>query len=323
MPADTVNDPVVWIPYEPKELGDLPVGLTCHYWDGTDVYPSDPEEVRFLTGFPGTSRYVSLADVLSRTRNLDVLQVLSSGYDYLLPHLGLLPPGARVCTGRGVHAGPTAELALGLLIASARDIPGFARAQREQRWAPRTLTTLGGKRVLVVGQGSVGTLVADRLDVFGCTVVRMARGSRSVSGTVVHGSDALPDLLPTVDAVVVCAPATDDTYRMFDAAALALLRDGAILVNVARGELVDTDALTAEVAAGRLRAALDVTDPEPLPAGHALWRLPGALMTPHVGAFTDAFEEASRAFLLRQLHHYAQGAPLPNTVLTVPGHVRS
>ncbi|CAM5638146.1 MULTISPECIES: NAD(P)-dependent oxidoreductase [Streptomyces] len=165
----------------------------------------------------------------------------------------------------------------------------------------------------------MGRAVAERLGVFGCTVVRLARTPRTTVEDVVHGAEALHGLLPAVDAVVLCAPATDRTRAMFDARPLALLPDGAIVVNVGRGELVDTDALTSEVASGRLLTALDVTEPEPLPAGHPLWQLPGALPTPHVGAFTDAFEDASRDFLRRQLRRYAEGAPLENTVLTSPG----
>ncbi|MGW0876769.1 NAD(P)-dependent oxidoreductase [Streptomyces sp. NPDC002740] len=315
MATRSAADAVVWLPYEPKELEGLPQELSYHYWDGTDLLPGDPTDVRFLVGFPGTQGYSSLASVLSRARNLEVLQVLSSGYDYLMPHLDLLPPGARLSTGRGVHSDATAELAVVLLAAAARGLPDFQRQQAAGRWAPRGFTTLGGKRILVVGQGPVGSAVAALLDAFGCHVVRLARTERTVAGTVIHGSDSLSQLLPTVDGVVVCAPSTHETDGMFDDATLSLLRDGAVLVNVGRGELVDTGALTREVASGRLRAALDVTSPEPLPAGHPLWHLPGALITPHVGAFTDVFEESSRRFLVQQLHRYARGETLANTVM--------
>ncbi|MFF4354767.1 NAD(P)-dependent oxidoreductase [Streptomyces sp. NPDC001530] len=132
----------------------------------------------------------------------------------------------------------------------------------------------------------------------------------------VHGAAKLPALLPTVDAVVLCAPLTDGTRGMFGADALALLKDGALLVNVARGELVDTRAVVREVREGRLRVALDVTDPEPLPAGHPLWSLPGALITPHVAAFTDAFPTLTTDFLRRQLHRYERGEELHNVVVT-------
>ncbi|GAA2972814.1 NAD(P)-dependent oxidoreductase [Streptomyces enissocaesilis] len=320
MTTHLADDAVVWLPYEPKELDGLPEQLSYRYWDGQDdMLPGNPAEVRFLTGYPGTQGYASLVRVLSRARNLEVLQVLSSGFDYLEAHLGLLPAGTRLATGRGVHAAVTAEHAVALLAATARGLPDFHRQQAAGRWAPRSFTTLGGKRILVVGQGPVGTAVASLLDAFGCHVVRLARTARIVAGAVVHGAGSLSQLLPTVDGAVLCAPATPQTYGMFDEAALSLLPDGALLVNVGRGELVDTDALTRAVASGQLRAALDVTDPEPLPEGHPLWGLSGALITPHIGAFTDAFEESSRSFLVQQLHRYARGEALANTVVRPDG----
>ncbi|CAL9384612.1 NAD(P)-dependent oxidoreductase [Streptomyces sp. enrichment culture] len=307
--------PVVWIPYEPKDLPALPDGLDCHYWDGTDTCPTPPEEVRFLTGFPGVGGYETLVAMVSRARCLEVLQVLSSGHDYLAPHLGLLPPDALLCTGRGVHAEATAELAVTLLLASAGRIPRFVHGQRTGAWAPAGRLTLRGKRVVVVGAGAVGTAVARLLEPFGCDLVRVARSARPGGGApAVHAARELPSLLPAADAVVLCAPLTEETRGMFGAHRLASLKDGAILVNVGRGELVDTDALTREVSSGRLRAALDVVAPEPLPGAHPLWRQPEALITPHVGAFTDAFAEDSAAFLVRQLRRYVDGAPLLNAV---------
>lgn len=315
MMIDSAARAVVWLPYEPKELDNLPDGLTYHYWDGEDRYPSDPAEVRFLTGYPGTNNYTSLIDLLTQTRDLDVLQVLSSGYDYLTPHLSLLPPTARLCTGRGIHARPTAELAVTLLAALARGLPDFQHQQSFGRWTPRSTVTLAGKRVLVVGQGPVGTAVAKLLEAFACHVVRLARTPRTVGATAIHGFRDLPGLLPTVDGVMVCAPLTAETTGLFNDATLSLLPDGALVVNVGRGELIDTDALTRHVADGRLQVALDVVAPEPLPAGHPLWQLRGALITPHVGAFTDAFDETSRRFLASQLHRYARGEPLDNDVV--------
>jgi phosphoglycerate dehydrogenase-like enzyme len=311
---------VVWLPYEPKELDGLPEEFSYLYWDGQDdMLPGDPAEVRFLTAYPGTQGYASLVRLLSQTRSLEVLQLLSSGYDYLEPHLGLLPAGARLSTGRGVHAAATAEHGVALLAATMRGLPDFQRQQADGRWLPRRYTTLGGKRILVVGQGAVGIAVSDLLSAFGCHVVRLARSARTAAGTVIHGPGSLSQLLPTVDAVILCAPTTPETFGMFDEGVLALLPTGGVLVNIGRGELVDTSALTREVASGRLRVALDVTHPEPLPADHPLWHLPGALMTPHIGAFTDIFEASSQQFLVQQLRRYARGEALLNTVVTADG----
>ncbi|GCB51950.1 D-3-phosphoglycerate dehydrogenase [Streptomyces sp. NL15-2K] len=149
--------------------------------------------------------------------------------------------------------------------------------------------------------------------------VLVARTARTTPAGHAHGAAELPALLPTVDAVVLCAPLTDRTRGMFGADALALLKDGALLVNAARGELVDTRAVVREVRAGRLRVALDVTDPEPLPPGRPLWNLPGALITPHVAAFTDAFSPMTVDFLRRQLCRYKRGEELHNVVLATTG----
>jgi phosphoglycerate dehydrogenase-like enzyme len=266
---------------------------------------------------PGAEQILSR--VLPLTGDLEVLQLLSSGYDHMLPLLGALPSGIRLSTGRGVHREATAELAVTLLLALSRGLDYFLGQQVDGDWLPRTFGTLAGKRVLVVGYGAVGPAVAARLGPFGCDVVPVARTGRTTAAGRVHGIAELPELLPTVDAAVLCAPLTDETRGMFGPAVLALLKDGALLVNVARGELVDTDALAREVSCGRLRAALDVVAPEPLPPGHPIWTLPGMLVTPHVAAFTDAFTRASKDFLRWQLQRFMRGEEVENVVLTTEG----
>ncbi|MDX3853154.1 NAD(P)-dependent oxidoreductase [Streptomyces sp. AK02-01A] len=303
-----------WLPYPPGEIPGLPEGLSYQYWDGSDSLPGDPNDVRFLVGPPAPGVKYALSHVLPRTANLEVLQLLSSGYDNMAPLLDAMPPGARLATARGVHREATAELAVTLLLALLRGLDHFIGQQADHEWKLKIFPTLVGKRVLVVGYGAVGTAVAARLNAFGCEVVPVARAGRTTPADHVHGVAALPELLPTADAVVLCAPLTEATRGMFGADSLALLKDGAVLVNTARGELVDTSAVTREVRAGRLRVALDVTDPEPLPADHPLWNLPGALITPHVAAFTDAFRPMTMDFLRRQLHRYAHGEELESVI---------
>ncbi|MFE8953536.1 2-hydroxyacid dehydrogenase [Streptomyces althioticus] len=309
----------VWLPYGREHLSGLPTGLSYGHWDGSPSLPGDPGDVRFLVAPPIMGSERLLADVLPRMKHLEVLQLLSSGYDHVRPLLPAMPPGARLATARGVHGEATAELAVALLLAMVRGIDRFVGGQAEGRWRPEVRATLSGKRVLVVGHGAVGEAVAARLSAFRCEVVPVARTARPAPGGMVHGTAELPALLPTVDAVVLCAPLTEQTRGMIDADALALMKDGASLVNVARGELVDTEALVREVTRGRIRAALDVTDPEPLPPGHPLWRSSGVLITPHVAAFTDAFVSRSSDFLRQQLHRYARGQNLDNVVLTTAG----
>ncbi|MET7434416.1 2-hydroxyacid dehydrogenase [Streptomyces flaveolus] len=306
----------VWLPYHRHRIPGLPDEFTYAYWDGSGPLPGDPAEVRFLVGPPAPGAERVLSPVLPRMRNLEVLQLLSSGYDHMLPLLDAMPPGTRLTTGRGVHREATAELAVTLLLALCRGLDVFGARQAEGTWQPEFRTTLVGKRVLVIGYGAVGAAVAARLGAFRCEPVLVARTARTTPAGRVHGVAELPELLPTADAVVLCAPLTEQTRGIFDADALALLKDGALLVNAARGELVDTDALVQEVRKGRLRVALDVTDPEPLPPGHPLWHLPGALITPHVAAFTDAFPTMTEDFLRRQLRRYARGEELHNVVVT-------
>ncbi|MGV9655162.1 NAD(P)-dependent oxidoreductase [Streptomyces sp. NPDC003328] len=309
----------VWLPYPKEEIPGLPETLSYGYWDGSAVLPGDPAEVRFLVGPPVPGAEGALSRVLPRMRHLEVVQLLSSGYDYMKPLLDEVPAGATLATARGVHGDATAELAVTLLLALSRGIDRFVHRQGKQQWRPEYQSTLVSKRVMVVGYGAVGAAVAARLSAFRCELVLVAQTGRMAAAGRVHGTEDLRRLLPTVDAVVLCAPLTEQTRGMFDADALALLKDGALLVNVARGELVDTAAVVHEVDKGRLRAALDVTDPEPLPGGHPLWNLPGVLITPHVAAFTDAFPEMSKDFLRRQLHRYARGQDLHNVVLTASG----
>ncbi|MFC4330768.1 NAD(P)-dependent oxidoreductase [Streptomyces andamanensis] len=309
----------VWLPYRPERVRGLPDGLTYRHWDGSADLPGDPREVHFLVGPPATGSERVFARLLPAAANVEAVQLLSSGYEHMVPLLDLLAPGARLATARGVHREATAELAVTLLLALARGLDDYARGPvrgRTGAGGPRTGVTLVGKRVVVVGYGAVGASVAALLGAFRCEVVLVARTGRTTPAGRVHGAAELPSLLPTADAVVLCAPLTEGTRGMFGAAELALLKDGAFLVNVARGELLDTAAAVREVRAGRLRVALDVTDPEPLPAGHPLRDLPGALITPHVGAFTDAFPRMTVDFLRRQLHRYARGAELENVVHT-------
>ncbi len=169
--------------------------------------------------------------------------------------------------------------------------------------------------MLIVGYGSIGSAVEDRLAPFECArVVRVARSERTAARGRVHAVAALPELLPDADVVILVTPLTDETRGLVDAGFLARMKDGALLVNVARGAVVDTAALLAELGSGRLRAALDVTDPEPLPAGHPLWKAPGVLITPHVGGPSSAFLPRAKTLLRDQLARFALDEPLRNVV---------
>jgi phosphoglycerate dehydrogenase-like enzyme len=216
-----------------------------------------------------------------------------------------------LCNGRGIHDASTAELAMTLMLASLRGLPGFVRAQDAHVWAPATRPSLADSSVLVVGYGAIGEALERRLDGFEVDVVRVARTAREG----VHGYGDLADLLPEADVVVLVVPLTDTTRRMVDAEFLARMRDGALLVNVARGAVVDTGALVEELRRARLSAALDVTDPEPLPEGHPLFALPNVLVSPHVGGATTAMMPRMARLLRDQIERMRRGEEPRNVVL--------
>lgn len=250
---------------------------------------------------------------LAELTGLRVVQTLTAGVDDVMAHL---PAGVTLCNAAGVHDASTAELAVGLALASLRHLDEFARAMPVGEWRYARHESLADKRVLVVGFGSIGRAIARRLDGFGCQVEAVARSARIVDAVAVHAQSALSGLLPTADVVILIVPLTDLTRGLVDAAFLARMHDGALLVNVSRGAVVETDALLAECASGRLRAALDVTDPEPLPPDHPLWRTPGVLISPHVGGNTSAFMPRARRLVAEQLTRWAAGEPLANVVLS-------
>jgi phosphoglycerate dehydrogenase-like enzyme len=253
---------------------------------------------------------------LPEVEGLRVLQTLTAGYEGIPERL---PPGVTLCTAAGVHDASTAELAVGLAIAVLRGLGQAALDATSGTWAHVTRPSLADRRVLLIGSGSVGSAIAARLAPFEVTVTRVASRARDDAAGHLHGPDELPTLLPRHDMVVVACPLTDATRGMVDAEFLAALPDGALVVNVARGPVVVTDDLLAELTTGRLMAAMDVVDPEPLPADHPLWQAPNVLISPHVGGDTSAFPPRARALLLDQLERMLEGRPLRHVIRRDPG----
>jgi phosphoglycerate dehydrogenase-like enzyme len=238
---------------------------------------------------------------------LRLVQTLNAGYEQWLP---LLPPGVMLSNGRGAHGGSSAEWVLAALLAIYRELGLFREQQSAGAWRRRDTETLIGKRVVVLGAGDLAVNLASRLAPFETDVVLVGRRARPG----VHALSEIDVLLPTADAVVAFLPESESTHHVIDAEFLARLRDGTVVVNAGRGGSVDTDALLAELTSGRLRAALDVTDPEPLPAGHPLWSAPGLLLTPHVAGSTFGAWERAWAVALRQIEVHAGGGLPPNLV---------
>ncbi len=301
--------PVVTVPDE-RWLGLWPDGaapVALSLWDMCGPAPVAPVVV--VLPYMGTDGVITrLADVAG---SVQVVQTLSAGYETVLP---FLPAGVSLANAAGVHDSSTAELAVGLAIAALRGFGDFARAQPGGRWQGGTRPALADRRVLLIGAGNVGEAIAQRLAPFEVSLTRVASRAREDARGRVHGIDEVAALLPGHDVVVLACPLTEATRGLVDAAFLAAMPDGALLVNVSRGPVVVTDALVAALAGGRLHAALDVTDPEPLPADHPLWRSPNTLISPHVGGDTTAFPPRARALLRDQLERFATGRPLRNLV---------
>ncbi|MDN4471884.1 2-hydroxyacid dehydrogenase [Demequina zhanjiangensis] len=252
---------------------------------------------------------------MGQCRNLKVIQIPSAGYEHVA---GLVPDGVVLANARGVHDTRVAEMTVGLALASRRRLPQFIDAQRRGVWEQDPWTpALADSRALIVGYGSIGAAIASRFRAFEMHVEGVARSARiAPDGTTVHAVSDLQSLLPDFDLVVIVTPHDETTDRLVDAEFLAAMPDGALLINVGRGRVVDTEALLAELESGRLHAALDVTDPEPLPEGHPLWTAPHCLITPHIAGFEVLTNRRYTDLVHRQVEALREGRPPVNAVMT-------
>lgn len=296
-----------WVPMEPvaDALADLDGAAVEVLAPDGGPLPPTAGDVEFYVPpfFPAPEAVAAMAQM----PRLRVVQTLTAGFDRVRPHV---PLGAVLCNARGVHDASTAEWVVGAAIAALRQFPYFATEQAAGRWSYRFTDCLAGKTVLILGYGSIGEALERRLSGFDVRVLRVARSAREG----ISPATALPDLLPVADIVVLLMPVTPATVGIVDAPFLAAMKDGALLINAARGVLVVTEDLVSEVSSGRLSAAMDVTDPEPLPADHPLWSLPNVLITPHVGASTPYSGLMAVRFVREQAERYLMGQPLANVI---------
>ena len=239
--------------------------------------------------------------------SLKAIHTLSAGVDWLV---GKVPEHVRVHNSRGIYDGPLAEWVVGAILAMQRGLIRSRDAQAKAAWEFFEPDELEGRRVIILGLGSIGSAIAARLRPFGCEILGVGRAAREG----IHGLDELDALLPTADILVAMLPLTGATRGILDGRRLALLRDGALFVNAGRGRTVDTAALTRELQGGRIRAALDVVDPEPLPPEHPLWALPNVLISPHMAG--DSPSNTIRCYRMAgdQVRRFAAGEPLINEV---------
>ncbi|WP_313405074.1 NAD(P)-dependent oxidoreductase [Aeromicrobium sp.] len=280
-----------WLPV----LADLPLDVLV--WDGSSPQPEGHLD---LAVWPYTVNPTALSEV--DASRIGLIQGQSLGFDGVADVLG---DGGRYANAVDVHEDSTAELAVALLLAATRDLDRFGAQQARGEWTKAWTRSLNDARVMLLGVGGIGRRVADRLDGFGCELVRVGSRARDDERGHVHATQELTDLLPTVDAVVVAVPLTDATEGLVDEGFLGRLRDGAVVVNVARGRTAVTEAILAE--AGRLRYASDVFDPEPLPQDHPLWSAPGVIITPHVGGMSSAMQPRIEAVVRGQVERLLAG----------------
>jgi phosphoglycerate dehydrogenase-like enzyme len=274
---------------------------------GAAELPTDAFDAEIMVvTYTGVDQATAL---MHRLPHLRLVQTLTAGTDVWR---GRIPPGVLLSNASGAGGGSTAEWVLAALLAVLREIPTSVGDQAAGRWNSRVTDTLDGKRVLILGAGDVGRNVRARLIPFGARVTMVARRPRPGVAPI----DTVGDLLADHDVVVAALPLTPESRHLVDAPFLAALPDACVLINASRGEVVDTAALLAELRSGRLRAALDVTDPEPLPPDHPLWHAPGLLITPHLGGSTAGYEQRAWRVAAEQIARYLSGTALPNLVET-------
>ena len=292
------------------QTGGVPDGVEVVEWDLAGPPPIEAGRRIDIVVPP----YMGAADRLGVLDGVDVglVQSQSIGYDDIA---AALPPGHVFANAASVHETSTAELTLALVLAAQRGIPDFVRAASKGRWAPARHESLADRRVLLVGYGGVGRAIEERLAPFEVELTRIASRARDDEVGRIHGIDELPQLLPAAEIVIVGVPLNESTTGLVDAAFLAAMPDGALLVNIARGKVADTAAILAEAQSGRLRFALDVTDPEPLPDGHPLFALANVLISPHVGGASTAMMPRMARLLRRQVERMLRGDEPLNVVL--------
>ena len=298
----------VWLPEAESAalLSGLPDGFTADVWDGGERLPDSADEVEVVV-LPPFGVPEEGMTALAKLPRLRLIQLMSAGAEKAIP---FVPPGVTLASARGAPSPSVAEWVVAVALAQARQLPRFMAGQRAGHWDPVSSESLAGQTALIVGYGSIGAAVEALLVPFGVTVERIDHRPREG----VSGLDSLPAALARADIVIVLVPMTPATRGMVDARFLSRMRDHALLVNPARGPIVDTGALLAELRSRRLRAALDVTDPEPLPDGHPLWSAPGLLLTPHIAGATAQSSQRVVALVQEQLARYAAGQPLLNVV---------
>ncbi|WP_430868710.1 2-hydroxyacid dehydrogenase [Demequina aurantiaca] len=296
-------------------IGDLGDDARLVVWDPQQGdAPEDERERINIVCIPHLSGGRAVYERIGACPNLAVIQIPSAGYEHAAP---FVPEGIALANARGVHDTRTAEFAITLALASQRGLPHVFDAQRRGKWEPYVLSpSLADRKTLVVGYGSIGAAIGSRLRAMEAEVEGVATTARTADdGTVVHAIADIHSVLPGAEVVFVVTPHNAATDKLVDAKFLAAMPDDALLINVGRGACVDTDALVAELESGRLRAGLDVTDPEPLPEGHPLWTAPGVIIAPHIAGFNQLTDRRYANLVRAQVKALVAGEESVNVVM--------
>jgi phosphoglycerate dehydrogenase-like enzyme len=305
---------LLWVPEGTDEeyLAGLPDTVEIGYLPLTDrELPADSGRVEFLIApWPQNSKL--FGSQVKQLPSLRVVQSFAAGVEALVPHI---PARVTLCNGRGLHDSAVSEWCVGAVLAVYNKFSSYQRLQDWGKWNHIETDTLEGHTITILGYGSIGKAVEKRLAGFDVVIQRVARTTRlSDDGHQIYGFDQLNRVLASTHVLINLLPLTEQTSKLLDKAKLALLPNGALVVNAGRGKSIDTDALIAELSAGRLYAALDVTDPEPIPEGHALWTTPNIMLTQHSSGSSSDYYAKVYPFVHEQVKRYMDGAPLMNVV---------
>lgn len=283
----------------------IPQGMKLMQSDGFIPSALQLADIEFYV--PSYMGDIKTLEVIAEMKNLKIVHYSQAGYDDILPHI---PHNVILCNASGLHDVSTSELAIGLAIASRRGFTQFIDNQRKGLWHRQTKPTLADSHVGIVGYGHIGKRITLLLEKFETKVTPFSRSGNDGAVKISEFDNFLPDL----DVIILILPLTHESKHFINADRIKKMKDGATLINVARGAIVDTNALIAELNTGRITAGLDVTDPEPLPEGHPLWSAPNLIITPHVGGDSAAFDPRARKMVEEQLERLAQSKPLLNQI---------
>jgi len=283
----------------------IPQGMTHLQTDGFIPSESQLDEVEFYC--PSYMGGIKTLEIIPKMKNIKTVHYSQAGYEDILKHI---PEGVVLCNASGLHDVSTSELAIGLTIASRRGFAEFMDNQKKGIWHRTRKPALADSHVGIIGYGHIGKRIASLLEMFETKVTAFTRSGSDGA----HKITEFDEFLPQLDVIILILPLTKESQNFINADRLKRMKDGATLINVARGAIVDTDALVAELHTGRITAGLDVTDPEPLPSGHPLWSAPNLIISPHVGGDSGAFDPRARKMVEEQLLRLSENRALLNQI---------